>query len=302
MDSGETAREQHTCIILHFPLSTFHFQLSILHSPLSTLHYPLSILHFPLSTLHYPFSTIQMRPILLTILLFLSLLTVKAQDEPQDESRKPRFSGSVELTSKYLWRGQEYGTAPTIFPTLNFSVAGLNVYASGAYSFNNSYSEVDLGADYTFADVTIGLVDYYYPSAVGENDKYFNFRNRTTGHSLEAFVSYAPSWVPLTAMLATYFWGDDKKEDGSQAWSTYAELGYHHDFSERIALSVALGASLNRSSYNNFETGFSIVNIGLKLESVLYKGKHLSVPASVQYVINPQKEKSYISFTAGVEF
>ena len=243
-----------------------------------------------------------MRPILLSILLFLSLLTVSAQDEPQDESRKPRFSGSVELTSKYLWRGQEYGTAPTIFPTLNFSVAGLNVYASGAYSFNNSYSEVDLGADYTFADITIGLVDYYYPSAVGENDKYFNFRNRTTGHSLEAFVSYAPSWVPLTAMLATYFWGDDKKEDGSQAWSTYAELGYHHDFSERIALSVALGASLNRSSYNNFETGFSVVNIGLKLESVLYKGKHLSVPASVQYVINPQKEKSYISFAAGVEF
>jgi len=44
------------------------------------------------------------------------------------------------------------------------------------------------------------------------------------------------------------------------------------------------------------------VNIGLKLESVLYKGKHLSVPASVQYVINPQKEKSYISFAAGVEF
>ena len=243
-----------------------------------------------------------MRPILLSTLLFLSLLTASAQDEPQDESRKPRFLGSVELTSKYLWRGQEYGTAPTIFPTLNFSVAGLNVYASGAYSFNNSYSEVDLGADYTFADITIGLVDYYYPSAVGENDKYFNFRNRTTGHSLEGFVSYAPSWVPLTAMLATYFWGDDKKEDGSQAWSTYAELGYHHDFSERIALSVALGASLNRSSYNNFETGFSVVNIGLKLESVLYKGKHLSVPASVQYVINPQKEKSYISFAAGVEF
>ena len=28
------------------------------------------------------------------------------------------FSASLELTTKYMWRGIEYGTAPTVFPMI----------------------------------------------------------------------------------------------------------------------------------------------------------------------------------------
>ena len=234
-----------------------------------------------------------------TALLMMSVLTVNAQET---EEKKSPFSGSVELTTKYLWRGQEYGEAPTFFPTLNFSIGGLSVYATGAYTFDNSWREADLGICYTFSGFTIGVVDYYYPTVVGANDEYFNYKNKETGHMLEGCVSYAPSSLPISILVSTFFYGADKKENGDQAWSTYAELGFHHSFVESDEFSVALGASLNKSFYNNFETGFSVVNIAVKYQREIYAAKRFSIPASVQYVVNPQKEKNYISFSLGLNF
>ena len=235
-------------------------------------------------------------------LLVLLLITTYTTTNAQETEKKFPFSGSVELTTKYLWRGQEYGEAPTFFPTLSYSTGGLCVYATGAYTFDNSWREADLGVSYTVGDFTLGVVDYYYPTKVGENDSYFNFKSKETGHVMEGCLTYAPSSLPLSAMISTFFYGADKNADGDQAWSTYAELVYHYDFSETSILSVALGASLNKSLYNNFETGFSIVNVAVKYQMELYAAKRFSLPASVQYVVNPQKEKNYISFSLGVNF
>lgn len=227
------------------------------------------------------------------------LIFVQAVNAQETEKNSP-FTASVELTSKYLWRGQEYGEAPTIFPTLSFSTGGLCVYATGAYTFDNSWREADLGVSYTYKDFTVGVVDYYYPTPTGERDKLFEFDKDKTGHLFEGCLTYAPSSFPITAMVSTFFYGADKNLDGKQAWSTYAELGYHYDFSDTNIFSVTLGASLNKSLYNNFETGFSIVNIALKYQTAIPTSKKFSIPVSAQYVINPQKEKSYIAFSIGL--
>lgn len=230
--------------------------------------------------------------------MIMSALTVNAQET----EKKLPFSGSVELTTKYLWRGQEYGEAPTFFPTLNFSTGGLSIYATGAYTFDNSWREADLGISYTGGDFTIGIVDYFYPSVVGANDRYFNYKKKETGHLIEGCLTYAPSSLPISVLASTFFYGADKKENGNQAWSTYVELDYHYDFSETDILSVAVGASMNKSLYNNFETGFSVVNVAVKYEKELYAAKKFTIPASVQYVVNPQKEKNFISFSLGLNF
>lgn len=230
--------------------------------------------------------------------LMMSVLSVNALET----EKKSPFSGSAELTTKYLWRGQEYGEAPTFFPTLRFFTGGLCIYATGAYTFDNSWREADLGISYTISDFTIGVVDYYYPSVVGANDMLFNYNNKETGHLLEGCLTYASSSLPISAMISTIFYGADKKENGDQAWSTYAELAYHYDFSDTNNISVALGASLNKSFYNNFETGFSIVNVAVKYSTEMYTSKRFTIPASVQYVVNPQKEKNYISFSLGLNF
>ena len=98
---------------------------------------------------------------LLCLALFSSVLTVNAQES----EKKSPFSGSVELTTKYLWRGQEYGETPTFFPTLNYSIGGFSVYATGAYTFDNSWREADLGLSYTWKGSHRGvgglLLSYY---------------------------------------------------------------------------------------------------------------------------------------------
>lgn len=235
------------------------------------------------------------KTILLQTLLLFSL-TINAQET---ECHYP-LSASVELTSKYLWRGQEYGEAPTIFPTLSYNKGGFCVCATGAYTFDNSWREADLGISYTYKDFTLGVVDYYYPTPTGEKDKLFEFDKDKTGHAFEGCMSYAPSNFPISAMVSTFFYGADKNLDDNQAWSTYAEVGYHYDFSETNIFSVAFGASLNKSMYNNYETGFSIVNVAFKYMTEIPAGKKCRIPVSAQYVINPQKEKSYIAFSIGL--
>jgi len=238
----------------------------------------------------------EMKKLLVVSVLLFSMLTINAQET---EKNSP-FGASVELTSKYLWRGQEYGEAPTIFPTLSYGIGGLSIYATGAYTFDNSWREADLGISYTYKDFTLGFVDYYYPTPTGERDKLFEFDKDKTGHLFEGCLTYASSTLPIRAMISTFFYGADKKMDGKQAWSTYAELGYHYDFSETNIFSVALGASLNKSLYNNLETGFSIVNIALKYQTEIPMSKNFRIPVSAQYVINPQKEKSFLAFSIGL--
>ena len=90
------------------------------------------------------------------------------------------FSASLELTTKYMWRGIEYGTAPTVFPMIGYGYKGFNAFAMGAYAVNGSHQEVDLGVSYSNSGFTVGVSDYYYPSAVGEKDGYFTLNPETT--------------------------------------------------------------------------------------------------------------------------
>ena len=75
------------------------------------------------------------------------------------------FSASLELSTKYMWRGIEYGTAPTLFPMIGYGYKGFSAFAMGGYAVNGSHQEVDLGVSYTTHGFTVGVSDYYYPSA-----------------------------------------------------------------------------------------------------------------------------------------
>ncbi len=225
---------------------------------------------------------------ILSVMVTLSSLCAQEKQSP--------LAFSVELSSKYMWRGIEYGTAPVAFPMLTYTYKGFSAFAMGAYAFDGSHQEVDLGISYSLKDFTLGLSDYYYPSAVGEKDSYFELSNRSTGHSVEAYLTYAPSNVPLWFTLSTYVFGADKDLDGDQAFSSYAEVGYTHSFNDYNALSLALGANLNKGFYTDYEKNFNVVNIALKYATNLTFGK-FKLPVSASYILNPYKEKSYFTFS-----
>ena len=206
------------------------------------------------------------------------------------------FSASLELTTKYMWRGVEYGTAPTVFPMIGYCYKSFNAFAMGGYAVNGSHQEVDLGVSYTANEFSFGVSDYYYPSAVGEKDGYFKLSNRNTGHWVEAYASWNGKKIPLWVTVSTYVFGADKNEDGKQMYSAYAEVGYTHSFNDNNSMSLCVGANLNKSFYTDYQSGFNVVNINAKYSTAFKFGK-FRLPVSASYILNPYKNKSFFTMS-----
>ena len=206
------------------------------------------------------------------------------------------FSASLELTTKYMWRGIEYGTAPTVFPMIGYGYKGFNAFAMGAYAVNGSHQEVDLGVSYSNSGLTVGVSDYYYPSAVGEKDGYFKLSNRSTGHWVEAYATWSGDKFPLWITLSTYVFGADKNEEGKQMYSSYAEVGYTYAFNDNNSMALCVGANLNKGFYTDNKSGFSVVNINAKYSTAFKFGK-FKLPVSASYILNPYKNKSFFTMS-----
>lgn len=237
-----------------------------------------------------------LRILLNSVFVFFSIQLSFATDTLAIKKTESPFCLTLELSTKYMWRGIEYGNAPTTFAILSYEKAGFSAYAEGVYAINGSHSEVDLGMGYTFKDLFVGLADYYYPSSVGEKDKYFKFSSRNTGHYVEAYTMYSPYYIPLRLTLSCYVFGADKRKDGSQAYSSYAEVGYIYKFKNDNNLSIAIGANLNRGFYTDYESGFKVVNITLKYATAFKLG-NFRLPVSASYVLNPYREKSFFTLS-----
>lgn len=208
---------------------------------------------------------------------------------------KSNFSLSTELNMKYVWRGLEYGSSPLVFGTLGYDYKGLNAYVLGGYATNGDFSEVVAGVSYSNKYFTFGLSDFFYPSASGEDDNYIQFDNHKTGHLLETFLTVRPfEKVPVWMTLSSFVFGNDKRADGKQAYSSYVELGYTHKFSNDNSLSLSAGANLNKSFYTKYEKGFNVANITAKYMTGIQFGKFV-LPVSGSFIYNPIIDKPYFS-------
>ena len=218
------------------------------------------------------------------------------------------FGFGLDLQTKYMWRGMEMMTnesAPVLFPSLNYSYKGIFIYAMGGYAINGKYAEVDLGASYTWKDLTIGFNDYYYPTVESNKDEYFGGHHN--GHWLEACITYAPEKIPVFATLSNFFvGGDDKytndKGESKQAYSTYLEVGTYYDFLKGNRITATCGMALNKSCYNGYEHNFSVCNIELKYTYNAEFKNGWILPLSAVYIYNPVFDKSYVNFTANIAF
>ena len=235
----------------------------------------------------------------------ICLCLVWAQSFFAQQKITSNFHLGIDLQTKYIWRGMEMMTeeaAPVLFPQINFQNKGFYAYVMGGYAINGKYSEVDLGVSYTYKWLTVGLNDYYYPTITTPEDTYFNFKSRETGHWFEGVITIAPEQIPAYLTVSNFFAGADKKEDGKQAYSTYAEIGGHYDFLHDHQLALAVGAAFNKSCYNGYVHNFSICNIELKYTYSLAFKNNFTLPLSVMYIINPVYEKSHVNFMASFAF
>lgn len=256
-------------------------------------------------------------------LLFLLPLPDDAQVEHEEIAEiktvhPAEFSFGADLVSRYVWRGTDYGNSPAIQPNVSFSIAEFKIGAWGSYGFvpyskeiNDSttktmgnFVESDLNISYTFKGFTLMVTDYFFPNPLcpNEDNRYFNYDNKTTGHTFEASLFYSgPESFPIQLFAGMHVYGADKGKDSTGVcgagnknnYSSYLETSYQFNV-KGIGVKPFIGGIPYESSWYGRSAG--IVNLGVTLSKDIRVTKDYSIPVYTSIVINPQTQSVFFVF------
>ncbi len=260
--------------------------------------------------------------ILVVILMTLSIGSkAQLQDENKTEVKTgsaATFSVGADLVSRYIWRGADYGNSPGIQPAVAFSVAGFKAGFWGSYGLTEyskqindtttanmgNYSEVDFYLSYTWKGFTIMAYDYFLPNSLDPNsgNRYFDFKNKTTGHTIEVCLSWAgPEKFPLQLYAGTLVYGADKGKDSTGVYgagddnnySTYFEAGYQFNVKGFGVKPFVGGIPFGSSWYGPYG---GIINAGCTVSKSIPITKDYALPVFGSVITNPQAESIFLVF------
>ena len=214
------------------------------------------------------------------------------------EEEKGSLYATVDFSSKYVWRGSPFVDAPVVMPTVGFAKGNFDVYIWSAWDFEDTYREVNIGVSYTMGNLTLGLMDYFYPWS---KDDVFKLGNKSTTHQIELMADYEFEKVPVYITASSCVYGDDKNEKGNQAFSTYVEGGYTHEFNEKNSLDAFVGFSAGKGSYTDYTRNFGVVNLTAEYTRI-FNVFNCNLPVTVSYTYNPYMEKSWAYATLSLGF
>ncbi|BDX39525.1 hypothetical protein CYCD_28800 [Tenuifilaceae bacterium CYCD] len=232
---------------------------------------------------------------LTTTLLLTSSIAV-AQEEKQSSAVSVDYS--VDLVSRYVWRGLLYSANPNIQPTISLTAGNFSVGSWASYGMSQEYySEVDLFATYSIGNFSFTVYDYYneYESKLDSAD-YFHWDRKTTGHALEGTLAWSGTEsFPLSITGAVFFYGNDRNSTTlDQNYSTYLELGYPVTLGD-YNIDLFIGGTFNEGLYNDEA---NIVNVGFKTSKEIEITDKFKLPVSATFAVNPAKED--IFFVVGI--
>jgi hypothetical protein len=249
---------------------------------------------------------IRLFAVILFTISFLSSFSITAQNKT--EKSNP-FKANVDIMSRYIWRGTDFGNSPSIQPSISYTNSNFTFGTWGAYTTNTqSLQEADIYVSYAFSKLfSLTFTDYFFPNQDSSNDKYFNYNDTSTGHVIEASVNYTFSKkIPLSLLVATNIFGADARRInndetiGKKQFSTYAELNYAFK-----NIDVFLGSNLTNPDENIGETGYygnsiGVINIGATVTKQLKFTEIYSLPLTISLITNPQTQKIFL--VAGFSF
>ncbi|WP_455587185.1 hypothetical protein [Bacteroides sp.] len=228
-----------------------------------------------------------------SLFIGMFMFTIFLCHAQENKIQKTFFYTSLELNTKYVWRGTPFGDAPTIFPSIGLQYKNIAFSATGGYAFNGSHSEVDLFFTYNISDFTFGLGDYFFPIENETRNQYLNYKSKETPHTIEAYITYNSRKLPIWITASTYVYGNDRDKNGNNYYSSYVEFGYYWKLSENNKLSLILGLTPMEGFYSD---KFNIVNTAVKYDSVVLLGKY-KIPISGSFILNPNTEKVFLSLS-----
>ena len=210
-----------------------------------------------------------------------------------------RFSeAELILLSRHAWRGETFGTAPAIEPSVTLSGGKFSFNCWASITTNNSYSELDLIPSYQLKEFAVTLLDYYNPVA-GESNSYLNFQKGKNRHSLElTFDNYSVEERHIKWMIGTFLLGDKNEETGNPYFSTYIELKYPF-----TVFTIEAEPLVGLTSFAGlYADGFAIVNLGLSFSKELELKLPFTIPLCLSMTTNPYTKHSFVIFAGGIAF
>lgn len=198
---------------------------------------------------------------------------------------------NADFVSSYIWRGIDSGNA-CIQPTLGFNWKGLTAYAWGSTEFRHKNNEIDLSLEYGFKNLTL-YANNYFTQTEEEPFKYFNYNSHSTGHTFEVGAGYMISEkFPLSVSWFTTFAGNDYRESGKRAWSSYCQLSYPFGV-KGVDFALEAGFTPWEGIYSD---QFNVVNIGLSATKEVKISSHFKLPLLAKLIANPYEEQLYFVF------
>ena len=212
--------------------------------------------------------------------------TALAQDELETTVKS-------DVVSSYIWRGQELGNV-ALQPTLAVGYRGLSLTAWGSVGLANTADtkEFDLTLGYTIGGLNIGITDYWFNQMAGGDleGRYFKYDAHATNHVFEANIGYDFGFASL--LWYTNFAGNDYKEDGTRAYSSYMEIVVPFKLSA-VDWTATVGA-VPSSSVQYATNGFAVTNVALKATKDIRITDTFSIPLFAQIAANPCSQKAYL--------
>ncbi len=197
-----------------------------------------------------------------------------------------QFSLDLDIMSRYVWRGADFGNSPSIQPGISYTVGGLEIgtWAAVATTGNPDGYEVDWFAAYTFetdaGDIGISLTDYTFP-VPGAGD-YFD----SDSHYIEAGLEYSGiAGTPLSIFAGMFLTDNDNN-------SVYLELGYD---AEPLHFFVGMTPA---ESDMYVTSGPAVINVGFGSGKTISVSDTFSFDVTYDVILNPYAEDLF--FLVGI--
>ncbi|MEX0769650.1 MAG: hypothetical protein WD035_02900 [Balneolaceae bacterium] len=215
--------------------------------------------------------------ILSTVALFFTTTEIKAQVDL-----------GVDIMSRYVWRGADFGNSPSIQPDISITAGNfaIGTWAAFATTGNPDGTEVDWYASYTIDAGNAGafdlvLTDYSFPVGPG----YFS---ESDVHFVETGIGYGgPDSFPVSIFAGMFVTNDDDN-------SVYIELGY-----DTGPLDLVMGFTPSESATYG-TTGAGVINLGFGTSREVQVSELLSIDLSASVTTNPYNETLFFVFGFGL--
>lgn len=135
--------------------------------------------------------------------------------------------------------------------------------------------------------LSVGVTDYFFPNDTLASNKYFDYKDGSTGHIMEANLSFnGTETIPIGVSFNYNFYGAD--EDNSM----YLEFTYSGKVKDNT-FDLFMGFALDDGYYGDT---FGVVNFGVTAHKEIKFTETFSLPVQASFITNPQAENMFLVF------